>query len=162
MINEERWADHMWDTFIKREELESSPGVIDEDMIRALMLNTYLIHVREMIQDGSNRLPDFVSDHLEDVMTDIFLCYSHVVEGRDPDPDEISAHLELPENVEARKQWADICFNSDPDTWPETMERLREMLPDADLSRINWDSAERRKNAEKWEKRFAEKGYIEL
>ena len=34
------WKDYMWDDFIKREELESSPGIIDENMIQALTLNT--------------------------------------------------------------------------------------------------------------------------
>lgn len=28
MINEENWANYIWDDFIKKEELESSPGVI--------------------------------------------------------------------------------------------------------------------------------------
>ena len=34
------WKNYMWDDFIKREELESSPGIIDGNMIRALTLNT--------------------------------------------------------------------------------------------------------------------------
>ncbi len=160
MINEEHWTNRMWDCFIKREELESSPGLIDEDMIRALTLNTYLIHIREMVLDGSNKLPDFVSDHLETVMIDIFLCYQHVVEGHDPDQDEISAHLKSPENVEALKNLTALCSNSSPDNWPETVEQLWGNLPDVDLNRINWDSEERRKNAEEWQKSFAEHGGI--
>ncbi len=154
--------DIMWDDFIKREELESAPGVIDENMVRALTLNTYLAHIGEMVMDGTGKYADYVHEHLEDVMTDIFMCYSHVVEGYRPEPDEISAHLKLPENIEALNNLTTLCVNSDPENWPDTVNQLRSMLPETDLGRINLDTEERWQNAEKWKKRFEENGYIEL
>lgn len=156
------WKDYMWDDFIKREELESSPGIIDENMIQALTLNTYLIHIREMVMDGTGQFPDYVYEHLEDVMMNIFLCYSHVVEGHRPELEEISAHLKRPENIEALRNLTTLCVNSNPDNWSNAIEQLRELLPDTDLSRIDWNNEERRQNAEKWKKMFEEKGYIEL
>lgn len=162
MQNEELWEDFMWDSFIKREELESSPGVIDENMIRALTLNTYLLHIRELILDGSSKYPFWVVEHLEDVMMMIFMDYMQVVEGRHPELDEISDYLKKPENVEARKKWTLLCYKTDLENWPEVAKQLRGMLPEVDLSRINWDTEERRQNAEKMRKLFEEKGYIEL
>ena len=152
----------IWDEFIKKEELESSPGVIDQDLVRALTLNTYLTYIRDMVNEGMNEYPDFVSDQLEFVMMDIYLCSTYVLEGRHPDNDEISTYLDDPGNVEARNNLAAICVNSNPDSWPEVEEQLKSMVSGGKLERINWNSEERQKNAEKWRKRFEQDGYIEL
>ena len=162
MMSEESWENFVWDDFIKREELESSPGIIDENMIRALSLNTYLIHIQEMIQDGTNKYPFWVAEHFETVMMDIFMSYKHAVEGRYPDPDEITEHLKMSENVDARKKLTALCYNTDLKDWPNVARQLRGMLPEIDPYRINWDTEERRQNAERWRKLFEEKEYLEL
>ncbi len=150
----------IWDEFIKKEELESSPGVIDQDRVRALTLNTYLTHIRDMVMDGENQFPEFVSDHLETTMMCIFMDQTYVLEGRRPDDEEIRAYLNDPVNVEARENLRELCVKATPGNWPEIEEKLKEMAPVADLDKINWDSEERKKNAENWQRRFEENGGV--
>ena len=152
----------IWDDFIRREELESSPGVIDEDLVRALTLNTYLAYIREMIETGENQYPELVAEQIETTMVSIFISYVHTFEGRYPEPDEISAYLKMPENVEARKNLTILCVHATMENWPGTEKQLRAMVPMAGLDKIDWDSEERRENAEKWRKRFEENEIIEL
>lgn len=150
----------IWDDFIKREEMECSPGVIDQDRVRALTLNTYLVHIREMVKDGENQLPFFVADHIESVMMDIFISQTYVLEGRRPDNEEINAYLNDPENVEARKHLVSLCINANPENWPEVERQLLEMIPDGSLEKINWNSVDRKENAKKWSRLFEENGGI--
>ena len=154
--------ERIWDSFIKREELESAPGVIDQDRVRALTLNTYLVYIRDMIEMGISEFPDAVAEQIEEVMMEIFLCYTYTFEGRYPEPDEISEHLDQPENVEARKNLTELCINANSDNWPEIEKQLTAMVPVAELEKINWDSDERKECAEKWRKRFEQDGYVEL
>ena len=152
----------IWDSFIKREELESAPGVIDTARVQALSLNTYLVHIRDMIEMGMTEYPEAVAEHIEDVMTDIFMDYTYTFEGRYPEPDEISDHLNLPENVDARKNLTAICLHANADNWPEIESQIKQMASVADLDKIDWNSEERRVNAEKMRRRFDQDGYIEL
>ena len=78
----------------------------------------------------------------------IFIDSTHSFEGRSPEPEEISAFLKLPENVEARKQLTSLCVNADPDNWPETEKQLREAFSMKDMEAISWNSEERKQNAE--------------
>ena len=109
MQNEDFMNDtRMWDDFIKREELECAPGVIDEGLVRALTLNTYMIHIRQLMDDGIAQFEDCVADQMENAMVDVLLCYTHVVEGRYPDVEEIDAYLkenwmEIREKIRSRK-----------------------------------------------------------
>ena len=163
MMNEEFNPEMaIWDDFIKREELEVSPGVIDENLVQALTLNTYLAHIREMLRDGMTEFPEAVSDHIEEAMVSIFISYTHTFENRYPEVEEINAHLALPENAEMRKSLTALAVNSDPDNWPEVEKQLKDMLSKADLTRINWNSRERRECVEKRQQRFDEDGFIEL
>ncbi len=152
----------IWDDFIKREELEISPGVIDQDLVRALSLNTYLVYIRDMVNDGLNQFPEAVTDQLETVMEMIYESYVYVLEGRRPEPEEISAYKKDPENAEALQNMTRLCVSATEENWPELERQMKELIPDAVLDKINWDSAERRKNAEEWRKRFEKDGYIEL
>ena len=150
----------IWDDFIRKEDLESSPGVIDTDRVRALTLNTYLTYIKEMVMDGENQFPEFVTDQLESVMLLIYSSQIQVLEGRRAEDEEIRAYLHDPVNVEARENLKELCVKATPETWPEVEEQLKEMAPVADLEKINWDSEERRKNQEKWDRRFKENGGI--
>ncbi len=58
------------------------------------------------------------------------------------------------EQEKARKQLTSLCVNADPDNWPETEKQLHEAFSMKDLEAINWNSEERKQNAEKWRKRF--------
>lgn len=75
---------------------------------------------------GGNEFPEVAYDHLEDVMADIFMTTTHVLEGRRPEPEEISEYLERPENVEALQYWTYLCVNANEDNWPELVKRIRE------------------------------------
>lgn len=152
----------IWDEFIKREDLESSPGVIDQDCVRALTLNTYMVHMKDMIEMGMNLFPEAVSDHLEMVMMDIIMSQTYVLEGRRPDDEEISAWLKDPENVEARENLTELCIRATAETWPEVEQQLKELAPVADLAKMNWDSEERRKSVEELNARLERDGFIEL
>ena len=72
--------------------------------------------------------------------------YSHVVEDSWPEPEEIADKLKLPETIETLQYLTSICVNSNHDDWPQVMKQLREMLPETDLDRINWDTEEKRQN----------------
>ena len=152
----------IWDDFIKREELESAPGVIDQDRVRALTLNTYLTHIRDMVMDGENQFPEFVEDHLETTMLLIYSSQVWVLEGRQADDEEIRVYLRDPVNVEARKNLTELCVKATPESWPEIEKQLKELAPVRDLEKINWDSEERRKNAEEWDRLLGKDGFVEL
>ena len=154
--------ERIWDAFIKKEELESAPGVTDENLVRALTLSTYAAYIREMIDMEINICPEEVSEQIESVMADIYMTQTYAFEGRYPEPEEISAFLRLPDNAEARKNLTWLCVHSTRETWSETEKRLSEMLPVSELGKIDWDSEERRENAEKWARRFEQEGYVEL
>jgi len=81
------------------------------------------------------------------------------VEGRRPVPDEVNAHLKSPENVEILKNLTTLCLRSNQDNWADVIDQLRGMLPDVDLSRIKWDTEERKQSIEELNKLFEEKGY---
>ena len=153
----------IWDSFIKKEELEISPGIINHDAVRELDLNTYLVHIKDMIEMGMNQFPDAVSEHLEDVMADIYLCYIHTFEDRYPELDEIKTHLSIPENVEALQNLTYLCVHATEENWPEIEKELLDMAGSSSLGKINWNSKERKKNIEEWQKKFDEgNGILEL
>ena len=117
----------IWDDFIKREELETEPGVVNEDAVRELDLNTYLAHIKDMVEMGMNQYSEAVSEHLEDVMSDIYSCTVHALEGRYPEPDENSAHLRKPENVKALQNLTYLCVHATEENWPDIEKELRDM-----------------------------------
>ena len=77
---------------------------------------------------GGNDDPEIAYDHLEDVMADIFMCTTHAMEDRHPEPAEISEYLKKPENIEALQYWTYICVNADEDNWPALVKSIREEL----------------------------------
>ncbi len=115
----------IWDDVLTREDLESEPGVIDQKKIQALTLNTYLMYIEDFIELGGNDSVDVASEQVEEFMTDNFMSYTHAMEGRYPEPEEIKAHLKKPENVEARKYWTYICVHATKENWPEFVKWLR-------------------------------------
>lgn len=54
----------IWDDFVKKEELELEPGVIDGELVQALTLNTYLSYIDGIIDMGENLFPDDTADQL--------------------------------------------------------------------------------------------------
>lgn len=152
----------IWDDFIKREELESAPGVIDQDRIRALTLNTYLTYIRDMVSDGTNVFPDYVAEQLKTVMELVFMDYIHVMEGRSAEPEEIHTYVNDPGNVESLRNMVAVCVNATKESWPKLENQFKELIPAESLERIHWDSKERQENAEKWRKRFESNGFVEL
>ncbi len=115
----------VWNDYLTREDLESEPGVIDQKKIQALSLNTYLLYIGDLIELGGNDVVSVASDQVEEFMTNDFMWYTHAMEGRYPDPEEITAHLRKPENVEARKYWTYICVHATKENWPEFVEWFR-------------------------------------
>lgn len=118
----------MWTDFTKKEDLETESGAIDQDKIRLLSMNTYLKHIEDLIGMGANDDPEIAYDHLEDVMTDIFMCTTHAMEDRYPEPEEISEYLKKPENIEALQYWTYISVNADEYNWPALVKSIREEL----------------------------------
>ena len=118
----------IWNDFITKEDLESEPGVVDQDKIRALSVNTYLQFVEDFIELGGNEYPNIASEQVEDFMMHDFMSCFHVMEGRYPEPDEIVEHLRKPENVKARQYWTYICVHANKDNWPEFVKLIREEL----------------------------------
>lgn len=148
----------IWDDFVKKEELETAPGVIDGELVQALMINTYPTYIREIIDTGENLFPEETAEQLETAMEMTFMSYIHTFEGRYPTPDEIVSYMEKPGNAEMLESLINLCLSNDLHTWPETERKIRETLPMHKLEKINWDSAERKENAEKLRKRFDENG----
>lgn len=117
-----------WNDYLTREDLESKPGVIDCEKVRILSLNMYLKHIEGCVEMGGYDFYDAASEMMEDVMTEEFMCYTHVMEGRRPEPDEIAEHLKKPENVEIRQFWTSVCMNANRENWPDFMKQLRKEL----------------------------------
>jgi len=78
----------IWDDFVKKEELETAPGVIDGELVQALMINTYPTYIREIIDTGENLFPEETAEQLETAMEMTFMSYIHTFEGRYPTPNE--------------------------------------------------------------------------
>ena len=74
-----------WDDGITKEELEIIPGVIDQDRVRTLSVNTYLAHMREFVDNDVNQYSQAVLEHMEDVMMMNYISYIRAVEGRCPE-----------------------------------------------------------------------------
>ena len=158
--------DCIWNSYIRKEELEICPGTIDEDALRELTLNTYISYIEGMIEIGENEFPDVVAERFEDVMADIFISYIHIMEGRNAEPEEISAHLRIPENVEARQNLTYLCVNSNEENWPGIKRQLQEMLGSQSerVAQIKKREEEEREKREKpeWLKKMERDGFVEL
>ena len=115
-----------WNDFLTKEGLESEPGIVDQEKVRAISLNTYLQYIEDFIELGGNEYPDIASEQVEEFMTDVFTSYIHTMEGRYPEPEEISEHLRKPENIKARQYWTYICANANKDNWPAFVKKIRE------------------------------------
>ena len=118
----------IWDDNVTRNDLESSPGIIDPEIVRTLSLNTYIQYIKDFIGFGGNQILSVASDQVENFMTDVFMCYTHAVEGRYPEPEEIVNHLRKPENVAARQYLTYICVHANLENWPEFETFLRDRL----------------------------------
>lgn len=114
--------------YITREDLESEPGVIDQEKVRALRINLYLAYIEGCVGLGGYEFPDIAAEKIEDVMLEEFCSYTHMLEGRYPELEEIQEHLRMPENIEVRKNWTEILIYANKDNWPETVKRFREEL----------------------------------
>lgn len=114
--------------YITRENLESEPGVIDQEKVRALRINLYLAYIDGCVELGGYEFPNIAAEMIEDVMLEEFCSYTHMLEGRYPELEEIKDHLRRPENVEVRKNWTEILTHANKDNWPETVRRFREEL----------------------------------
>ena len=161
--------EQIWDSYITREDLEIAPGRINENLVRTLTLNTYLVYIRDFIELGGNELPDISRDQTEEFMTEVFMCLTHALEGRYPEPEEIRVWLEMPENREAHEFLTRLCVQANSDNWPEIEQRLRETLgPPAEetteqLKRLG--ERERRLTEEEspeWRRKLEQDGFIEL
>ena len=71
----------IWDDFVKKEELETAPGVIDGELVQALMINTYPTYIREIIDTGENLFPEETAEQLETAMEMTFMSYIHTFES---------------------------------------------------------------------------------
>ena len=117
-----------WNEYLTREDLESEPGVIDCEKIRILSLNLYLKYIEGCVELGAYDFYDAASEMMEDVMTEEFMCYTRVMEGRRPGPGEIAEHLRKPENIEIRRFWTSVCMHAEKENWPEFVKLLRKEL----------------------------------
>ncbi len=114
-----------WNDFIQKEDLESEPGLVDMDKIRALSVNTWLLYIGEFVKQQEDFPMDPV-EQVEDFMVNDFMNCTRALEGRRPEPDEIRAYLDKPENVEAREYWSYICAHATKETWPLYEKMIRE------------------------------------
>ncbi len=115
-----------WNDFITRENLEDESGMVDPEKVRVLSLNTYLRYIEDLIELGGNEDPHVASEQVEEFMVDDFMNYTHAMEGRYPEPEEITAHLREPENIRARQNWTYICVHANKENWPDFVKRIRE------------------------------------
>lgn len=114
--------------YIMREDLESEPGIIDQEKVQALRINLYLAYIDGCVELGGYEFPDLAAERIEDIMLDEFCTYTHILEGRYPEIEEIQEHLRRPENVEVRNNWTHILTHANKDNWPDTVKRFREEL----------------------------------
>ncbi len=75
--------------YIKREDLENELGVVDQEKLQALRINLYLAHIKGCIELGGYEFPDLATEEIEEVMLEEFCYYTHVMEGRYPELEEI-------------------------------------------------------------------------
>ena len=115
-----------WNEFITREDLENEAGEIDENIVRALSINTGIRYLGEFIELGGNDLPYTASDHVEELMTKDIMYYVHATENRIPSSEEIRAYMKKPENVEIQKYWTFVSVNATKENWPEFVKKIRE------------------------------------
>ena len=116
----------IWDDNLTKEELEIMPGVIDQEKIRMISINTYLAHMRVFVDDDVNQYSQAVLEHMEDVMMMNYISYIHVVEGRKAEPDEIDAYLNDRDHIRLREYLTYLCWHASKENWPELEEYLRE------------------------------------
>lgn len=115
-----------WNDLITKEDLETVPGVIDQEKVRVLSMNLYLAYIEGCIELGGYEFPDIASEKMEDIMIEEFSCFIHATEGRFPTLDEITEHLKKPENIEVRKNWTYICVHANKENWTDIVKRIRE------------------------------------
>ena len=115
----------IWNDNITREDLEIIPGVLNQELIMTLTLNTYLRHIEELIDMGISQEVGFVADHLEDVMYDIYLCKFHALEGRYPELEESRDHLRAPNSIFALHYFVNLCIQGTKEKWSEMVKNVR-------------------------------------
>ena len=115
-----------WDDDITREDLEIIPGIIDQDTVRMLSINTYLMHMWEFVENDVNQYAQAVLEHMEDVMMMNYISFIHASEGRSPDPDEVSAYLNDRDHIRTREYLTYLCYYATRENWPDIERHLRE------------------------------------
>ena len=77
--------------YITRENLESEPGVIDQEKVRALRINLYLAYIDGCVELGGYEFPNIAAEMIEDVMLEEFCSYTHMLEGRYQFPRQVDS-----------------------------------------------------------------------
>ena len=155
----------IWNDYLSREDLEIEPGVIDEDAVQELTMNTYLNYIREFIELGGNEFPDISWDQMENVMVDVFICRTHVFEDRYPEPEEIMEYIKRSENVETRQCLTYLCVHANKDNWPNVERYIKEQIPATErlkILSIREENERAKREKPEWYKRIERDGYIEL
>ena len=155
----------IWNDYLRREDLEIEPGVIDQDAARELTMNTYLDYIREFIDLGGNEFPDISWDQIENVMVDVFICYTHIFEDRYPEPEEIMEYMRRPETVETRQYLTYRCVHANKEKWPDIVRCIKEQI--SSTKRVKYlaiREANERAQREKpeWYKNIGRNGFVEL
>lgn len=120
-----------WDD-VTREELvqELCPGVIttNTDLINQLNWIEYLRHIRDMIDMGMTDDPFITREHVQDVVVDIFMTLTRLVEERGAEPEEIREYILTPYAQKTINSLTEIALHHTSETWPEFEKQMREEL----------------------------------
>lgn len=111
-----------WDDVTKEEIFqEIAPGVsaTNDYLVNQLNWTEYLRHMRDMLFMGMIDDPMITREHLQDVVADIFMNMTNAIEGRFPEPDEISNYIRSPYAQETINKLTSLALNLTEENWPE-------------------------------------------
>lgn len=116
-----------WDTVTKEELMqEIIPGGTEMNLKIQNQLNwaEYLRHMRDMLQMGLLSDPFIAREHLEDVVTDIYMNIFHIIEDRYPEPDEIDTYIRGEYAQKTINNLLEVALGLTEENWPEFKEKM--------------------------------------
>ena len=118
-----------WDDVTKEElvhEMTDDVYTINEELQNQLNWTEYLRHLRDMLSWGMLDDPLITREHLQDVVVDIFMDMTKVIQDRYPEPEEIQEYIRSSYAQQTINSLTEIALKLTHDNWPDFKERICE------------------------------------
>ncbi len=121
-----------WDTVTKEEVIKKLDSgkeiVVNTEMINKLNWTDYIRHIRDMIETGMYLDRELVDEHIADVLVDIFMTTTRLVENRPAEPSEISEYMNTEYVRRTRYDLVNLTMSQTPESWPEMEAHIRKQV----------------------------------